>query len=204
MRNVGKMMIAATAGALTLGLGACANSEQASSLPPGDPALTVAPRTTSVPPTTTVAPTTTAVAATTAAGPECTGKDVKVEGAPGSKPTITIPKTCAPPKVLLTLDLVPGNGPEIKAGSNASMHYDLVTWSDGKELDSSWSRNQPYDLENIGQAQVIDGWNEGLIGMKQGGRRLLLVPPDKGYGQGGNGVKPNETLVFVVDAVQVS
>ena len=55
-----------------------------------------------------------------------------------------------------------------------------------------------------GRAQVIDGWNEGLLWMKQGGRRLLVVPPDKGYGQGGNGVKPGETLVFVIDAVQVS
>ena len=55
----------------------------------------------------------------------------------------------------------------------------------------------------MGRAQVIDGWNEGLLGMKQGGRRLLVVPPDKGYGQGGNGIRPGETLVFVVDAVQV-
>jgi peptidylprolyl isomerase len=51
---------------------------------------------------------------------------------------------------------------------------------------------------------VIDGWNEGLLGMKEGGRRLLVVPPDKGYGQGGNGIRPGETLVFVVDAVKVT
>lgn len=134
----------------------------------------------------------------------CTDDDITVGGAPGSKPTITVPDTCSPPKELLTKDLVVGTGPEVTPGVTMQTHYDLVTWSDKQELDSSWSRGAPFPLENVGRAQVIDGWNEGLIGMKQGGRRLLIVPPDKGYGQGGNGIKPGETLVFVVDAVEVT
>ena len=134
----------------------------------------------------------------------CTTDDITVGGAPGSKPTIAIPDTCSPPARLLVKDLVAGTGAEVTPGVTMQTHYDLVTWSDKQELDSSWSRGEPFPLENVGRAQVIDGWNEGLIGMKQGGRRLLLVPPDKGYGQGGNGIAPGETLVFVVDAVEVT
>ena len=136
--------------------------------------------------------------------PACTADDITVSGAPGSKPAITVPDTCSPPKQLLTEDLVVGTGREVTAGVTMQTHYELVTWSDGQELDSSWSRGRPFPLENVGGAAVIDGWNEGLIGMKEGGRRLLVVPPDKGYGSGGNGIKPGETLVFVVDAVAVS
>jgi peptidylprolyl isomerase len=134
----------------------------------------------------------------------CTADDITVGGAPGSKPTITVPDRCSPPTRLLTKDLVVGTGPEVTPGVTMQTHYDLVTWSDKQELDSSWSRGEPFPLENVGRAQVIDGWNEGLVGMKQGGRRLLVVPPDKGYGQGGNGITLGETLVFVVDAVEVT
>jgi peptidylprolyl isomerase len=150
-------------------------------------------------------PTATAGAAAPASDlPACTADDITVSGAPGSKPTITVPSTCSPPKQLLTDDLVVGTGREVTDGVTMQTHYELVTWSDGQELDSSWSRGEPFPLENVGRAAVIDGWNEGLIGMKEGGRRLLVVPPDKGYGSGGNGIKPGETLVFVVDAVAVS
>jgi peptidylprolyl isomerase len=180
MRTVSKILIAA---ALAAGLASC------SSPTGGSPA-----RATSAP---------TAGASAAPAGPACTVDDITVAGAAGSKPTITIPDTCSPPKELLSKDLVAGTGPEVTEGVTMQTHYDLVTWSDKRELDSSWSRGEPFPLENVGRAQVIDGWNEGLLGMKQGGRRLLVVPPDKGYGQGGNGIRPGETLVFVVDAVQV-
>jgi hypothetical protein len=150
------------------------------------------------------APAPTAAPAAPANLPVCTADDIAVGGAPGSKPTITVPQTCSPPGQLLKKDLVVGTGREVTDGVTMQTHYDLVTWSDGRELDSSWSRGTPFPLQNVGHAAVIDGWNEGLIGMKEGGRRLLVVPPDKGYGDGGNGVKPDETLVFVVDAVAVS
>ena len=83
-------------------------------------------------------------------------------------------------------------------------HYDLVTWSDKQELDSSWSRREPSPRRTSATLSGHRRWNEGLIGMKEGGRRLLVVPADKGYGQGGNGIRPGETLVFVVDAVKVT
>ncbi|OLR94785.1 FKBP-type peptidyl-prolyl cis-trans isomerase [Actinokineospora bangkokensis] len=185
MRTLGTAL---TAVALVGGLAACGNSEQASAGSPAGP---------------TIGTSSTAAATSTSALPACTADDIKVDGAAGSKPTITVPDTCSPPKALLSKDLVPGSGKEVVAGSTVDTHYDLVTWSDKKELDSSWSRGETFPLENVGQAAVIEGWNEGVVGMKQGGRRLLVIPPDKGYGKGGNGIAPNETLVFVVDAVTV-
>jgi len=146
---------------------------------------------------------------TTSAAPKkpCTVDDVQVSGAFGSKPTITIPDTCTPPAQQLSKDLVPGTGAAVKAGDTVATYYDLVTWSDKQEVDSSWAHQpfQPFPVSPVGQAPVIQGWNDGLVGMKQGGRRLLIIPPDKGYGPSGNqGIKGNETLVFVVDAVTVS
>ena len=135
-------------------------------------------------------------------GRECTADDVKVTGGFGQAPTITIPDDCDPPAHLITKDLVEGTGPAAKTGDPVTMNYTLITWSDKKKLDSSFDRNQPFPL-TLGAGQVIPGWDQGLVGIKQGGRRLLIIPPDLGYGQGGNGVKPNETLVFVTDAVKV-
>lgn len=180
MRTVSTIV---TAAALAAGLASCAVGPSTSA-PPQPPA----------PP----------ASSTAAALPACTADDIPVAGAPGSAPTITIPDTCSPPSQLVSKDLVVGTGPEVTEGVTMDTHYTLVTWSDRKVLDSSWSRGEPFPLDDVGRAQVIDGWNEGLIGMKQGGRRLLVVPPDKGYGQGGRGIRPNETLVFVVDAVQVT
>ncbi|WP_436496904.1 FKBP-type peptidyl-prolyl cis-trans isomerase [Actinokineospora sp. HUAS TT18] len=199
MHNVGKIMIAA---AVAVGLSACAPSEQASTQSAGGPSSPAAASKPAPTTTSAAAPATTTGAAT---GPECTADDVKVAGAAGTKPTITVPTTCAPPKTLIVKDLVPGTGKEVVKGSTMLTHYLLVTWSNKAEKDSSWSRNQPFPLENVGQAAVIDGWNEGLVGIKQGGRRLLIVPPDKGYGADGGGrMTPNETLVFVIDAVEVA
>ncbi|MDQ3404095.1 MAG: FKBP-type peptidyl-prolyl cis-trans isomerase [Actinomycetota bacterium] len=203
MRSVGKIMISV---ALVAGVSACANSEQAStqqSTAPVPPASSEAP---SEAPSEPQAPSESqAPGASAPSGPECTADDVKVTGAVGSKPEFTIPTTCAPPTALVSKDITPGGGPAVAAGSTASMHYVLKSWSDQVEQDSSWKRNEPYPLENVGQASVIDGWNEGLIGLKEGGRRLLIVPPAKGYGpQPKGGMKGNETLVFVIDAVKVT
>ncbi|WP_278262907.1 FKBP-type peptidyl-prolyl cis-trans isomerase [Nocardia sp. AG03] len=135
-------------------------------------------------------------------GRECTAEDVKVEGGYGDAPQITIPDDCDPPKTLIVKDLVPGNGAGAAAGQPLTMNYALVTWSDKQTLDSSFQRGKPFQL-TLGAGQVIEGWDQGLLGVQQGARRLLIVPPDLGYGAGGNGVPPNETLVFVTDAVQV-
>lgn len=139
-------------------------------------------------------------------GKACTADDIKVEGAFGADSTVTIPDTCTPPKQLLTKDLVPGTGPAVKAGDSVDTYYHLVTWSDKKVLDSSWLHQplKPFNVAPVGQAGVIQGWNEALVGQKQGARRLMIIPPDKGYGDGGQGIKPQETLVFVVDALKVT
>jgi len=195
MRRLGNMMVVAAA---AVALVACSPNEEPSDLPPGtDPTpsqVEAADSSSSAPTGQSSAP----------QGPECTVEDVQVSGEPGQKPTITLPETCSPPTTLLSTDLVAGTGAEATAGSTIEANYLLMTWSDKVIKDNSFDRGQPFPLENLGQASVIDGWNEGLIGMKEGARRLLVVPPDKGYGKGGQGIKPNETLVFVVDAVKVT
>ncbi|WP_026212191.1 FKBP-type peptidyl-prolyl cis-trans isomerase [Longispora albida] len=140
-----------------------------------------------------------------AANRPCTIDDVTVAGATGSRPSITIKDGCTPGSQLLTKDLNSGEGPAVKRGDTVDTHYELKTWSDKQDVDSSWTRNQPFPVQNVGKARVITGWNEGLIGMKEGGRRLLIVPPDKGYGaEGSPPIKGAETLVFVIDAVKVT
>ncbi|QRP43767.1 FKBP-type peptidyl-prolyl cis-trans isomerase [Amycolatopsis sp. FDAARGOS 1241] len=148
------------------------------------------------------APSSSAAQAAQPEGRECTADDVKTTGNFGQAPTITIPDDCDPPKKLITKDLVAGTGSGAKAGQQLSMNYTLVTWSDKQKLDSSFDRGEPFSL-HLGAGEVIPGWDQGLVGIKQGGRRLLIIPPDLGYGQGGNGIKANETLVFVTDAVAV-
>ncbi|SES05047.1 FKBP-type peptidyl-prolyl cis-trans isomerase [Lentzea xinjiangensis] len=132
----------------------------------------------------------------------CKADDFKVTGDFGAAPKVEIP-ACKPTDELVVKDLVQGTGAEVKAGTTATVNYQLTTFSDKKVLDSSFGK-KPFDVENVGQAPVIDGWNEGIVGLKENGRRLLVVPPAKGYGQGGQGIKPNETLVFVIDGVKVT
>jgi peptidylprolyl isomerase len=135
-------------------------------------------------------------------GKECTADDIKTTGKFGEKPEITIPDSCDPPTKLITKDLSVGTGPAAKTGDSLEMNYLLVTWSDKKVLDNSYDRGQTFPLP-LGAGQVIPGWDQGLVGITEGSRRLLIIPPDLGYGAGGNGIQPNETLVFVTDAVKV-
>jgi peptidylprolyl isomerase len=119
----------------------------------------------------------------------------------GEAPTITPPSGKAP-AALQTKDIIVGNGAEVKATSTLTVHYTLMTWSNGSIVESSWSGGQPATFPLSG---VIAGWQEGLPGAKAGGRRLLIIPPDKGYGPSGSGpIGPNETLIFVVDIIAVS
>src|SRR3954453_17723550 len=146
-------------------------------------------------------PASAAAPATQSKGRECTADDIKTTGKFGEKPEITIPDDCDPPKKLITKDLSEGTGNGAKAGQKLQMNYHLVTWSNKQVLDSSFD-SKPFDL-TLGAGEVIPGWDQGLVGIKQGGRRLLIIPPDLAYGQGGRGIQPNETLVFVTDAVAV-
>lgn len=116
-----------------------------------------------------------------------------------SKPDVSIPDG-APPTELVIEDLVVGDGSEATAGMQVTVDYVGVSWSTQQEFDASWNRNGTFSF-GLGASQVIQGWDEGVQGMKVGGRRRLTIPPDMGYGQYGAGgvIGPNETLVFVVD-----
>ncbi|HVQ59860.1 MAG TPA: FKBP-type peptidyl-prolyl cis-trans isomerase [Solirubrobacterales bacterium] len=121
-----------------------------------------------------------------------------------TKPKIEVPS--GPPlKKLESEDLVEGEGAEAKAGDEISVHYVGVNYKSGKEFDSSWSRGEPITFP-LGAGQVIAGWDQGVVGMKVGGRRELTIPPGLGYGPSGYppAIPPNETLVFVVDLVAVN
>jgi peptidylprolyl isomerase len=122
----------------------------------------------------------------------------------GKKPKVTVPEG-APPKKLVVKDLEEGTGKAAKAGDELTMDYVGVSYSTGKEFDSSFSAGQPFNF-TLGQGAVIAGWDEGIEGMKVGGRRELIIPPDKAYGAQGSppSIKPNETLVFVVDLLAVN
>jgi FKBP-type peptidyl-prolyl cis-trans isomerase len=110
------------------------------------------------------------------------------------------------PGGLQYIDIKPGTGTEAKQGSDVKVEYTGWLQSTGKKFDSSYDRKgQPFDVTPLGQAQVIPGWNEGLMGMKAGGTRRLIIPPSLGYGAQGQGaaIPPNSTLIFDVTALTV-
>lgn len=126
----------------------------------------------------------------------------EIGGSNGSKPTISAPSGDAP-KNLEKKDIFVGTGKEAVATSILEVHYTLMAWSTGNLVESSWDSGQTATFPLSG---VIAGWQQGIPGMKEGGRRLLVIPPDLGYGASGAGsaIGPNETLIFVVDLVKVS
>ncbi|MET4061448.1 peptidylprolyl isomerase [Arthrobacter sp. UYP6] len=119
------------------------------------------------------------------------------------KPEIDFPDHEAPTDLVIE-DLVVGDGPEAKAGNTVSTHYVGVAFSTGEEFDASWNRGTPLDFK-VGVGQVIQGWDQGLLGMKVGGRRRLEIPAHMAYGDRGAGsaVAPGESLIFVVDLLGV-
>ncbi|HEX3334494.1 MAG TPA: FKBP-type peptidyl-prolyl cis-trans isomerase [Acidimicrobiales bacterium] len=123
-------------------------------------------------------------------------------GSAGSQPTVTVPSG-TPPKRLESTDLITGTGPGAAYGDNVTVQYVLATYSSGKVIQSSWT-SQPFSF-TIGQGQVIPGWDKGVVGMKAGGRRELIIPPSLGYGaqSPGPGIAANDTLVFVIDLQKI-
>ena len=120
-----------------------------------------------------------------------------------SKPEIEVPDG-APPCELVIQDIVEGDGDEAEEGSTVSVHYVGVSWSTGEEFDSSWEQGSPIDLSLM---QVIPGWQQGIPGMKEGGHRRLIIPPDLAYGDTpppGSTIKAGETLVFEIGLVKVT
>jgi peptidylprolyl isomerase len=117
------------------------------------------------------------------------------------KPEIDFPGG-EPPTDLQITDVWEGTGPEAKAGDRVQVHYVGVAYSTGEEFDASWNRGEPLEFQ-LGIGQVIAGWDQGVQGMKVGGRRQLVIPPDMAYGDRGAGrsIAPGETLIFVCDLV---
>lgn len=180
-------MMAAAAAAVTLG--ACGGGTKTAAIPSAAPSGT--PTVSTLPTETTPkpAPPTAAVKALAAAVVTNTKKQPKIPKPKGS-----------PPTKLIADDIVAGKGPAAKSGDQLTVDYVGENWSSGKVFDASWKRHQTFPL-TLGQGSVIKGWDDGLVGMKAGGRRMLVIPPDLGYGASGSppSIPPNETLVFVID-----
>lgn len=119
------------------------------------------------------------------------------------KPMIDFPEGPAPDELVIT-DLVLGSGPEAVPGKTVDVHYVGVAFSSGEEFDSSYDRGEPLPFP-LGAGRVIQGWDQGIVGMLVGGRRQLVIPPHLAYGSRGAGgaIGPNETLIFVCDLVGV-
>jgi peptidylprolyl isomerase len=153
--------------------------------------------------TSTTAPTPTSTTSTTASTPTATTP--KPPSPLSKKPVVVVPKGPAP-KTLVVKDLIKGNGPTAETGSTLTVNYVGVLYNSGKEFSSSWKTGQALAPFKLGQGAVIPGWDKGLVGLKVGGRRELVIPPNLAYGKNGRPptIPPNATLVFVVDLLGVS
>lgn len=137
--------------------------------------------------------------ATSEATTEKSGGDTNLN----AKPKVTVPDGPAPKK-LEEVEIVEGDGAEAKSGDEVTVQYVGVGYDSKEEFDSSWSRNEPFSF-NLGAGEVIPGWDQGIVGMKVGGRRELTIPASLAYGPAGSPpvIGPNETLIFVVDLLAV-
>ncbi|MHB8659365.1 MAG: FKBP-type peptidyl-prolyl cis-trans isomerase [Solirubrobacteraceae bacterium] len=120
------------------------------------------------------------------------------------KPEVAVPAGQAPSYQLEIEEIVLGEGDEAISGQIVEVHYVGVSWSTGRQFDASWDRGDTFKF-GLGKGQVIAGWDQGVAGMKVGGRRRITIPPMLGYGKRGAGgvIAPDETLVFVVDLIDV-
>ncbi len=123
---------------------------------------------------------------------------------PSEKPTVEVPTDQAPSYQLELEDIEVGDGDEAVSGKVVEVHYVGVSWQTGNEFDASWDRGDTFKFK-LGKRQVIEGWDQGVQGMKVGGRRRITIPPMLAYGKRGAGgvIGPDETLVFVVDLIDV-
>lgn len=142
---------------------------------------------------------------TTAAETETTDSAAEPESEVNlkEKPEVTVPKG-EPPAGLQIDDLKTGDGPSAKSGDTVTVHYVGISYSTGEQFDASWDRQEPFTFP-LGAGQVIPGWDQGVAGMNVGGRRRLTIPPELGYGESGQPptIAPNETLIFVIDLLDV-
>jgi peptidylprolyl isomerase len=171
-----------------VGVGACGDDKNDTASTTAEPTAAVA------------AP---ATATSTTTTPAKTSGSLDISKNLSSKPKIPKPSG-DPPTKLVVKDIVVGKGRAAKAGDNVVVHYVGVLFSTGKQFDSSWDSGTPFQFA-LGQGGVIKGWDQGVEGMKIGGRRLLIIPPDLAYGAQGQGpIGPDETLVFVVDLLNAT
>ena len=187
-----RLITLTAAAATTVALAACGGSSSAPGVeqaPGGGATEASVPATTSTPTT----PTTPTSTVTTPKPPSPLSKE----------PKITPPKGPAPTK-LVTKDLITGTGTTAKEGDTVTVNYVGVLYNNGKEFDSSWSRNMPFTTP-LSSGSVIEGWVKGIPGMKVGGRRELIIPASEAYGSKGSGsIPPNAPLIFDVDLLSVS
>lgn len=125
------------------------------------------------------------------------------EASKRSKPKVTVPSG-TPPAKLVKNELIEGTGAEAKSGDEVTVQYVGVGYDSGEEFDASWDRGEPFTFQ-LGASQVIPGWEQGVEGMKAGGRRELIIPAELAYGETGSPpvIGPNETLVFVIDLLEI-
>jgi len=165
-------------------------------------ALTAAACSSSNPSSSSAAGSTPSSTPTTVGAPPGTIAQPSPAGTAGTKPTVHVPSG-PPPAGLEVADLIPGTGPAAKAGDAVTVQYVGVLYANGQQFDASWDRGQPFQF-TLGQGQVIPGWDQGVAGMKVGGRRELIIPPALAYGASGQGsIGPNQTLIFIVDLVKI-
>jgi FKBP-type peptidyl-prolyl cis-trans isomerase len=182
-----RLLLPCLAAAALLVAGCGSNDSTKTAAIPDDGSASV-----STPADTTSTPATTATTATT--------QDPSL----AQKPEVTVPTGPAPKKLVIK-DLVQGTGAQAEDGDNLTMDYVGVLYKGGKQFDASWDSGQPFSFQ-LGAGQVISGWDQGIKGMKVGGRRELIIPPAMGYGSEGSPptIPANATLVFVVDLKDVS
>jgi peptidylprolyl isomerase len=178
------------AAAVALGLAACGSSKA--------PGVIAAPSAGLTKETTTATPSTTPTATTPA-----TTSTPSVPPQLAKKPVVVVPKGTAPTH-LVTNDLITGTGAAASTGKTITVNYVGVLYKNGTEFDSSWSRHTTFSTP-LSTGSVIAGWVKGIVGMKVGGRRELIIPASLAYGKSGtNGIPPNSPLIFVVDLLAVS
>ena len=195
-RSMRRNVTALTAGLLaSLVLGACGGAEKKDTRNSADPSQ---PSQAAPSPDTTVTESNPNAPSTPASPAGKVSKDVD------QKPEI--PKPSGPPPTKLEVeDIVEGKGAKAKQGDELSVQYVGVAFSTGVEFDASWERGQPFQF-TLGSGEVIAGWDEGVVGMRVGGRRQITIPPELAYGTNGSppAIGPNEPLVFVIDLKKIA
>jgi peptidylprolyl isomerase len=183
--------------AAALGLGACSSSTPSATSPTTTASTAGAQTTSTTAPSS--APSTAASGSAIAAIPS---QDLSPAGTAGTAPSVVVPAG-SPPTQLESADLIVGTGPAAAAGDSVTVQYVLATYSARKVIQSSWT-SQPFQF-TLGEGQVIPGWDKGVVGMRVGGRRELIIPPSLGYGSQspGPGITANDTLIFVIDLQKI-